>query len=105
MEEAFDEHRRECAVPGARIVRGDQVDVKSMMSKKAYVDKFKEGEWVPLYEYLTVEAGIPEAMVDTLPKQLEVAEKALGTCTPKPDPEPILQSPYTCTPKPDPHPH
>ncbi|CAE7209196.1 unnamed protein product, partial [Symbiodinium sp. CCMP2456] len=75
IEDAFTTHREECGMPGSRVVKGDQVDVKSILKQQAYVDKFREGEWVPLLEYLVEEAGMRPADVDTLAKQMYAAEQ------------------------------
>ena len=66
-------------MPGARVTKGDQVDVKSILKQQAYVDKFREGEWVPLLEYLVEEAHFRPSDVDTLAKQMFAAEQAQST--------------------------
>ena len=63
-------------MPGSRGVKGEQVDVKRILKQQAYVDKFREGEWVPLLEYLVEEAGMRASDVDTLAKQMHAAEQA-----------------------------
>eukprot|EP00439_Symbiodinium_sp_Y106_P073523 s2186_g13.t2 len=75
IEDSFNLHREECGMPGSRVVKGEQVDVKSILKQQAYVDKFREGEWVPLLEYLVEEAGMRASDVDTLAKQMHAAEQ------------------------------
>ena len=75
VEDTWQRLRMECGVPGAR-VRVESVDVRSMLRQQAYVDKYQEGEWVPLRLYLVEEMNVPPHLVETQQKQMEFCQNA-----------------------------